>query len=133
MYQVLSTESIETNTKRVCETYGLKQYPQLPTKNQTLAKKQLVKPCHALRGNRTPGGSMATTQVTTTPLMLQHVPLSGHLSGRIHKTTPSSTSFTTASRDSLLRRLCHCYGSKPSRLPVVRALIMVASPVSDPW
>ena len=24
----------------------------------------------ALRGNRTPGGSMATTQVTTTPLML---------------------------------------------------------------
>ena len=25
----------------------------------------------ALRGNRTPGGSMATTQVTTTPLMLQ--------------------------------------------------------------
>ena len=25
---------------------------------------------YALRGNRTPGGSMATTQVTTTPLML---------------------------------------------------------------
>ena len=25
---------------------------------------------HALRGNRTPGGSMATTQITTTPLML---------------------------------------------------------------
>ena len=24
---------------------------------------------NALRGNRTPGGSMATTQVTTTPLM----------------------------------------------------------------
>ena len=28
---------------------------------------------HALRGNRTPGGSMATTQVTTTPLMLDKV------------------------------------------------------------
>ena len=26
----------------------------------------------ALRGNRTPGGSMATTQVTTTPLMLKY-------------------------------------------------------------
>ena len=26
---------------------------------------------NALRGNRTPGGSMATTQVTTTPLMRQ--------------------------------------------------------------
>ena len=30
------------------------------------------KAIHALRGNRTPGGSMATTQVTTTPLMLKH-------------------------------------------------------------
>jgi hypothetical protein len=29
----------------------------------------------ALRGNRTPGGSMATTQVTTTPLMLVKMPL----------------------------------------------------------
>ena len=28
--------------------------------------------CNALGGNRTPGGSMATTQVTTTPLMLYH-------------------------------------------------------------
>ena len=27
---------------------------------------------NALRGNRTPGGSMATTQVTTTPLMLKY-------------------------------------------------------------
>jgi hypothetical protein len=31
----------------------------------------------ALRGNRTPGGSMATTQVTTTPLMLADVPVYG--------------------------------------------------------
>lgn len=28
---------------------------------------------HALRGNRTPGGSMATTQVTTTPLVRRRV------------------------------------------------------------
>ena len=28
---------------------------------------------YALRGNRTPGGSMATTQVTTTPLMRQYL------------------------------------------------------------
>jgi hypothetical protein len=31
---------------------------------------QNVEKVRALRGNRTPGGSMATTQVTTTPLML---------------------------------------------------------------
>ena len=32
-------------------------------------KKQNLEADYALRGNRTPGGSMATTQVTTTPLM----------------------------------------------------------------
>ena len=32
-------------------------------------KKHYLETDRALRGNRTPGGSMATTQVTTTPLM----------------------------------------------------------------
>ena len=31
------------------------------------------KKSNALRGNRTPGGSMATTQVTTTPLMPDNI------------------------------------------------------------
>ena len=38
-------------------------------------KKQNLEADYALRGNRTPGGSMATTQVTTTPLMLKHMGL----------------------------------------------------------
>ena len=37
------------------------------------SQKDLFGYLYALRGNRTPGGSMATTQVTTTPLMLDNL------------------------------------------------------------
>ena len=50
---------------RICSTV-LK----MPPKNQRgIIFDAMILIFNALRGNRTPGGSMATTQVTTTPLM----------------------------------------------------------------
>ena len=57
-------------------------------------QKSPEEPLHALRGNRTPGGSMATTQVTTTPLMRcplttkhKHIVTINHYSEELRKGT----------------------------------------------
>ena len=73
VYTCALTPAPPENTVKTEESHNTIMYlPGYPTHEATLRnawrKRQRILH-HALRGNRTPGGSMATTQVTTTPLM----------------------------------------------------------------
>ena len=65
--QLVLTENNVCRQPTIKGEIGVLESPRVKTSRKKASYFQPT--LYALRGNRTPGGSMATTQVTTTPLM----------------------------------------------------------------